>query len=65
MGAFGKTFKEILKAQKNAPGAFQILKTDDDKRLVFGWANVAVRTDGEQIVDLQQDRPGRARECRL
>ena len=51
----GKTFREILKSQNEGAGTFQILKTDDDKRLVFGWANAAVRTDGEQIVDLQQD----------
>jgi hypothetical protein len=63
MSAFGKTFREILKANENTPETFQIeraertgrTKTDDEKRLVFGWANVAVRTDGEQIVDLQQD----------
>jgi hypothetical protein len=51
----GKTFREALKEQKEQEESFQIVKTDDDKHLVFGWANVAVRTDGEQIVDLQQD----------
>ena len=34
---------------------FVILKSDDDKRLVFGWANIAIRTDGEQIQDYQDD----------
>ena len=34
---------------------FNIYKTDDDKRLVFGWANVAIRVDGEQIQDYQDD----------
>lgn len=34
---------------------FQIQKTNTDKRLVFGWANVAIRKDGEQIVDYQGD----------
>lgn len=34
---------------------FSILKSDDAQRLVFGWANIAVRADGEQIVDWQQD----------
>lgn len=34
---------------------FHIYKSDDDKRLVFGWANVAIRKDGEQIVDHQGD----------
>ena len=32
-----------------------VMKSDNDKRLVFGWANVAVRVDGEQIIDWQQD----------
>ena len=34
---------------------FSIMKSDDDKRLVFGWANVAVRVDGEVIEDYQED----------
>ena len=34
---------------------FSIQKTDEDKRLVFGWANVAIRADGQQIQDLQND----------
>ncbi len=34
---------------------FKILKSENDKRLVFGWANVAVRVDGEQITDWQGD----------
>jgi hypothetical protein len=34
---------------------FTVVKSDDEKRLVFGWANIAVRTDGEQVVDLQGD----------
>lgn len=33
----------------------QILKIDTAAHLVFGWASVAVRKDGEQIVDWQQD----------
>ena len=27
----------------------------DEERLVFGWASVAERTDGEQIIDWQED----------
>ena len=34
---------------------FAIMKSDDEKRLVFGWASVAVRVDGETIVDYQED----------
>lgn len=35
--------------------SFSIFKTDDDRRLIFGWASVAIRADGEQVVDLQKD----------
>lgn len=34
---------------------FTILKADDDLHRVFGWANVAIRTNGEQITDYQED----------
>lgn len=34
---------------------FQIFKSNDEKRLVFGWANVAIRADGQQIIDHQGD----------
>ena len=36
-------------------GTFKIHKADDDKHLAFGWANVAIRENGEQIKDLQGD----------
>ena len=32
-----------------------IVKSDDDKRQVFGWASVAVRVTGEVIEDYQED----------
>lgn len=35
--------------------SFSIFKTDDDKRLVFGWASVSIKVDGEPLEDLQQD----------
>lgn len=34
---------------------YTIYKTDDDKRLVFGWASVSIKVDGEQVEDRQQD----------
>lgn len=34
---------------------YTIMKTDDDKRLVFGWASVAITVDGEQLEDHQKD----------
>src|SRR5690349_9386874 len=32
-----------------------IVKIDLEKRLVFGWASVAVRKDGETVIDSQGD----------
>lgn len=34
---------------------YTIMKTDDDKRLVFGWASISITVDGEQLEDRQQD----------
>ena len=34
---------------------FTITKSDDDRHLVFGWANIAVAADGRRIEDLQKD----------
>lgn len=34
---------------------FSIFKTDSDKKLVFGWASVAITVNGEQLEDRQQD----------
>jgi hypothetical protein len=34
---------------------FAVMKSDDDKRLVFGWASVAVRASGEVIEDSDED----------
>ena len=36
-------------------GAFRLAKLDDERRLVFGWASVAVTKDGQTVVDLQDD----------
>ena len=32
-----------------------ITKTDDEQRIAFGWASVAITKDGEVVVDRQQD----------
>lgn len=50
----GKTYNQMTKAREQ-PHKLAVMKSDDDKRMVFGWANVAIRVDGEQIVDWQQD----------
>lgn len=34
---------------------FTIAQKNDDQNLVFGWASVAVKNDGNQLVDLQDD----------
>ena len=34
---------------------FDISKSDDEKRMAFGWASVAERVDGETVVDWQED----------
>lgn len=49
-----KSFADVL-GQRDGEEAFQIMKSNDDKREVFGWALVAIRKDGEQIVDHQKD----------
>lgn len=36
-------------------GRFKIHKSDDDEMLAFGWANVAITTEGETVTDLQED----------
>ena len=35
--------------------SFSIYKSDDDRRLVFGWASISIKVDGEQLIDLQKD----------
>lgn len=34
---------------------FKITKSDEDQHLVFGWASVSERTNGEEVCDLQGD----------
>lgn len=60
-----KTFKEYIISKAQQPRAdpcagdlqctFKIQKSDDEQRLVFGWASVAERTNGETVVDWQED----------
>ncbi len=51
----GTDRNQLIMKARDQPHKLSVIKSDDDKRLVFGWANVAVRVDGEQIVDWQQD----------
>ncbi|MBE6722267.1 MAG: hypothetical protein E7572_07250 [Ruminococcaceae bacterium] len=50
-----KTFNEILNAAAVKKSQFRVFKADEDKHLVFGWANISIRQDGEEILDYQQD----------
>lgn len=52
-----QTFNELTKARDKPKQGHRltVMKSDDDQRLVFGWANVAIRVDGEQIIDWQED----------
>ena len=44
-----------ISVTEDAKKSVSILKTDDDKRLVFGWASVSITVDGEQLEDRQKD----------
>ena len=60
-----KTFQEYLVSHVQQPRSdpcdgtlqctFNLTKSDEEERLVFGWASVAQRTDGETVVDGQDD----------
>lgn len=45
----------IPQTPENEKETFSIFKTDDDKRLVFGWASISITVDGEQLEDRQKD----------
>lgn len=36
-------------------GKFKIMKSNNEKMLAFGWANISIRADGEVIEDYQKD----------
>lgn len=46
---YGQNTSSVLK------GKFKIMKSDDEKMIAFGWANVSMRVDGELIEDWQAD----------
>lgn len=53
-----RKFSELIEKsnQDNViKGRFRIMKSDDEKMLAFGWANVSMRVDGELIEDWQAD----------
>ena len=53
-----RKFSELIEKsnQDNViKGRFKIMKSDDEKMLALGWANVSMRVDGELIEDWQAD----------
>ena len=56
-------FNDIITIQARVPraksdiikGRFKIQKSKGDKMLAFGWANIAVTPEGEQIEDYHED----------
>lgn len=46
-----KTFGQLMYNNTE----FNLLKSDDEKRLVFGWASVSIHVNGEQLIDHQGD----------
>lgn len=52
--------KSVMKVREGTEtsvlkGKFRIQKSEDEKRLAFGWANISIDETGEQLVDWQQD----------
>ena len=54
-----KTFNDLIKAREpteaKVSGRFSIQKSNDEKRLAFGWASISLDENGKQLQDLQQD----------
>ena len=54
-----RKFSDIVAVEKPPSdvikGKFKITKSDDEKMLAFGWANVSIRSNGEVIEDWQED----------
>jgi len=36
-------------------GEFSVVKTDDDAQVVFGWASVALKADGTEVIDADNE----------
>lgn len=53
-----QTFHDLIVKSRADPEdrhKFAIKKVDEDEQLVFGWANISVTVDGEQVLDYQED----------
>ena len=54
-----QTFSDIIKSRAQPiekKGRFKVQKVDEDKRLVFGWANVSVDVGGNEVVNQLTDK---------
>lgn len=50
----GQIIVDIEEQASAKKSLFSIMKSSDDKRLVFGWASIAIE-DGKQLEDMQHD----------
>ena len=50
-----KTFNELMDKSIVLKATFDIKKSDEDKRLAFGWASVANFEDGSVLTDADDD----------
>lgn len=50
-----KTYNEIINKSTILKATFDIKKSDEDKRLAFGWASVANFEDGSVLTDADDD----------
>lgn len=60
MKKFSELIEKSIDTRNKTPedvieGRFKIMKSDDDRRLAFGWASVSIRAGGEVIEDWQKD----------
>ena len=50
-----KKFSELIGTLDVKKKKFKVMKSDDERHLAFGWANVSIRADGGLIEDCQED----------
>ena len=50
-----KKFSELIGTLDVKKKKFKVMKSDDERHLAFGWANVSIRADGGLIEDWQED----------
>lgn len=53
--SYGENVDNHRKSKAVLKGRFKIQKSEDEKRLAFGWANISIDETGEQLIDWQQD----------